>query len=125
MTPSTVLIDTHILLWLLSKSDRLKNIPWVHDFPHLTVSPVSLLEIKFLVECGKIDLEFEEIVKRLKKDPSFDIDDISLDEVCSAAFTLSWTRDPFDRLLVAHSQARNIPLGTCDNLIKKNYSHTL
>lgn len=122
---SSALIDTHILLWILSKSDRIKNIRWIDNFPYLTVSPVSLLEMKFLVECGKIDLEFEEIVTRLKKDPSFDIDDIGLDEICAAAFSLSWTRDPFDRLLVAHSQARNIPLGTCDRLIKQYYSHTL
>ncbi|HBF12851.1 MAG TPA: hypothetical protein DDW49_05615 [Deltaproteobacteria bacterium] len=125
MKPTSVLIDTHILLWILSKSKKLKDVPWIKEFNYLTLSPISLLEIKFLKECGRIDLEFDELIGKLKKDTAFHIDDISFDEVCTAAFSFPWTRDPFDRLLVAHSQVRNIPLGTCDTMIKKHYSHTV
>lgn len=30
------------------------------------------------------------------------------------ALSLDWTRDPFDRLLAAHSTARRVPLCTAD-----------
>ncbi len=125
MKISSILIDTHVLLWVLSKSKRLKDIPWIADYPVWTVSPVSLLEIKFLIESDRIDLELPTLLLQLRKDPNFYIDPISLEAVCMAALDMTWTRDPFDRLLVAHSQARGIPFGTHDGCILKNYQNVV
>jgi PIN domain nuclease of toxin-antitoxin system len=36
------------------------------------------------------------------------------------ATTLSWTRDPFDRLIAAHSIVANSPLITADETILEN-----
>jgi len=36
---------------------------------------------------------------------------------------LSWTRDPFDRLIVAHALAYSAVLCTRDRLVRDNYSH--
>lgn len=125
MTAPSVLIDTHILLWLLSDSKRLKEISWLDDGSRWTISPISLLEMKFLQEVGKLDIDLSEIIKRLRQDERFVIDDIHLEDLCLAALDLSWTRDPFDRLLVAHSLVRALPFGTQDQLIRKNFSRVI
>jgi len=121
----SVLIDTHVLLWILSGSKRLKEVPWLRKHPYWTLSPVSLLEMQFLVEIGRLDLDLPEILQKLREDLRFKIDDVSLEELCLAALNISWTRDPFDRLLVAHSQLRSLPFGTRDQLIRKKYASVL
>ena len=121
----SVLIDTHILVWILTRSRRLNDFTWLCDYSRWTISPVSLLEMRFLYECGKISADLPGVFSSLRRDARFHIDDISLEEVCEAALDLHWTRDPFDRLLVAHSMARSLPLGTCDALIRKKYSLVL
>lgn len=121
----SVLIDTHVLLWILSGSKRLKEVPWLKKYSYWTLSPVSLLEIQFLVEIGRLNLDFPAILQKLKEDFRFRIDDVSFEEVCLAALDISWTRDPFDRLLVAHSHIRSLPFGTRDKLIREKYSAVL
>jgi PIN domain nuclease of toxin-antitoxin system len=39
-----------------------------------------------------------------------------------AAADLSWTRDPFDRLISAHAIVANAPLITADETIRANLS---
>lgn len=117
----SVLIDTHVLIWVLTRSRKLKDLQWLDRFSHLTVSPVSLLEMRFLHEVNRLSLDFSDVVAKLKRDEYFCIDTIPLDELCAAAYDLSWTRDPFDRLLVAHSHVRSLPLGTVDTRIIENY----
>ena len=78
------------------------------------VSPVSLLEIQFLAEVGRIEgsgLAFEE---RPAQDARFLIDEVPLAALVRHAYPLTWTRDPFDRLLAALSAARRLPLCTLD-----------
>ena len=125
MSSTSVLIDTHVLIWVISQSKNLKEVPWIENFSSLSISPITLLEMKYLWESGRIPIDFPTFLSRLKRDEYFQVDDVSFDELCTKAFDISWTRDPFDRLLVAHSQLREIPLGTCDTAIRKNYSLVL
>lgn len=37
------------------------------------------------------------------------------------ALPLDWTRDPFDRLLAAHSTARRLPLCTLDRTLRTRH----
>lgn len=45
---------------------------------------------------------------------------MSLGEVVEAATGISWTRDPFDRLISAHAIVANAPLITADETIRAN-----
>lgn len=119
--PAAILVDTHVLLWILSNSTRLKTLKWLKQFPDWIISPISLLEMKFLQECGRVSLDLPAILSKLRRDIRFQIDDAPFEELCLAAFDLSWTRDPFDRFLVAHSVIRSLPLGTVDANIRKNH----
>lgn len=121
MPSKEVLIDTHVFLWILSESKRLKSLTWLKDFSPYCVSPISILEIKFLEECGRLKIDLEKIIEGIRFDERFKIDDVSLEKLCLQALEISWTRDPFDRFLVAHSSLRRIPFGTCDHTIQKNY----
>ena len=48
-------------------------------------------------------------------------DDLSLEEVIGAALSADWTRDPFDRLIVAHADLRRAALVTGDASILARY----
>ncbi len=49
-----------------------------------------------------------------------DVAQIGFAPLCSAAVGLTWTRDPFDRMLAAHSLAAGLPLLTKDASILEN-----
>lgn len=46
-----------------------------------------------------------------------------LHEVGDEARTLAWTRDPFDRLIVAHAAASRAKLLTADETIREHFPH--
>jgi PIN domain nuclease of toxin-antitoxin system len=46
-------------------------------------------------------------------------------KVVDQAIAESWTRDPFDRLIVANAKAAAAPLVTRDERIRDNYSRAL
>ncbi len=114
------LLDTHFLLWIVAGADRLARYPWIERYQPWGVSPVSFLEVAYLTEVGRIEADdaFGDVVL---DDPRFEVDDISLVPLMRNAVPLSWTRDPFDRLLAAHSSARRVPLCSVDETIVRNH----
>jgi PIN domain nuclease of toxin-antitoxin system len=114
----TLLLDTHFLIWLVLRSKRLGEFPWIDRYRPWGVSPVSFLEIQFLAEIGRLSVRNPEFVTAVMDDARFRVDDVPLGTVIRHALRLDWTRDPFDRLLVAHSAARRIALCTLDRRIR-------
>lgn len=53
----------------------------------------------------------------LRRAIGLDVLDASLAELVQAAADLSWTRDPFDRLIAAHAIVTGVPLITADETI--------
>lgn len=51
--------------------------------------------------------------------------DKSFPAVIERATTLSWTRDPFDRIITAHAMLDENPLVTMDEAILANYSRAV
>lgn len=117
----TLLLDTHFLIWLVLESKRLANFPWLDRYRPWGVSPVSFLEIQFLAEVGRLSVSNPEFTSTVMKDRRFIIDDISLETLVGHALKIDWTRDPFDRLLVAHSLARRVALCTTDRAIRSRH----
>ena len=113
----TCLLDTHFLIWILTKSKRLKAFPWLKAYRPWRVSPISLLEIQFLSEIDRLEVQNPDFTETLKDDPRFAVDEVSLVALIEKAMPLQWTRDPFDRLLAAHSFVRRIPLCTVDRVL--------
>jgi PIN domain nuclease of toxin-antitoxin system len=117
----TALLDTHFLIWLVLGSKRLAEFPWLDRYRPWGVSPISLLEIQFLAEVGKLSVRNPEFTDTVMTDARFIVDDISLISLVYQAIAVDWTRDPFDRLLVAHSAFRNLPFCTTDRLIRSRH----
>jgi PIN domain nuclease of toxin-antitoxin system len=119
----TCLLDTHFLVWILTRSKRLDAFPWLEGYRPWGVSPVTLLEIQFLSEIGRVDARNPALTQTLKKDPRFTVDEVSLLPLVERALPLDWTRDPFDRLLAAHSLVRRTPLCTVDRVLVEKHLH--
>ena len=115
------LVDTHVLLWLLSAPERISR-P-VRDAladrsNPLLVSAASALEITTKVRLGKLDAaELTTTLGRRLEGIGADVLPITL-EHAGLAGSMSWAhRDPFDRLLVAQATIEDAILVTVDTAI--------
>ncbi|HXV59587.1 MAG TPA: PIN domain-containing protein [Vicinamibacteria bacterium] len=118
----TIILDTHFLIWLVLGSDRVAEFSWIGVYRPWGVSPISLLEIQFLSEVGRLRVKNSDFVEALASDDRFVIDDAPLAALFRQALSLGWTRDPFDRLLAAHSLARRVPLCSTDSTIREHHA---
>lgn len=116
-----LLLDTHFLIWILLQSQRLDEFPWLDRYRPWGISPISLLEIQFLAEVGRLEVRNPELTERVSGDPRFVVDEVPTVALVRHALELGWTRDPFDRLLAAHSAARRTPLATVDRTIREHH----
>lgn len=84
------------------------------------VSPLVALELEYLHEVGRARDPVPTMLAALRQSIGLQMEDVSLAELVHAAQSLSWTRDPFDRLIAAHAIVANAPLLTADKTIRKN-----
>jgi PIN domain nuclease of toxin-antitoxin system len=88
----------------------------------LYISPLIRLELKYLQEVGKLKVTPDEIIGGLVSDCGVIVSDDRIEEVVSKAMSLTWTRDPFDRLMVATAVLHHARFITKDRRIHKNSS---
>lgn len=115
------LLDTHFLLWVVLDLPRRDEFPWLDGYRPWGVSPISFLEIQFLAEVGRLEVRQAEFMDAVSRDQRFVIDEVPLVPLIEKAMQLVWTRDPFDRLLAAHSEARRVPLCSIDRVIRAEH----
>ena len=119
--------DTHVLVWLYQK-DRTRFSKRALEFierEECFISPIVYLELEYLFEIGKITAHANTIVEylltkmelRICKKPFFD--------VIRRVIDMKWTRDPFDRIIVAQASIDNSLLLSKDGYIQTHYSNTL
>ena len=106
-----ILLDTNAVIWLDQEHPRTEKL--LREHKRLYISPATLLELQFLQEVGRIALR-EGDVSSFADDDRWVLDDPPAAAWFSAAMPISWTRDPFDRLLVAHVELRGWRLATGD-----------
>jgi PIN domain nuclease of toxin-antitoxin system len=110
-----ILLDTHALVWLHLGHRRAR--PLKQRRARLLASPASVLELQFLVEARRLRLRGSSTVEDLAADPQWLVDEPPAGAWFSQAIAVDWTRDPFDRLIVAHALFRNWRLATADAVI--------
>lgn len=88
----------------------------------LFVSPVVRLELRFLAEVGRVTVEPDEVLSGLATKLGVVQSDDPIAAVVAEAMRLAWTRDPFDRLLVATAALHRAPLITSDQKIHENFA---
>lgn len=110
-----ILLDTHALLWLHRRHPRSR--PLHRSAGRLYVSPASLLELQLLIEVGRLRLTPRANITDIVEDERWLLDDPPAAAWFERALAAGWTRDPFDRLLVAHAQLRGWRIATGDAVI--------
>ena len=117
-----ILLDTSAVLWL--ERDHARARPLARWRGRLYLSPASLLELQLLVEVGRLKLRRGAAVSAFATDPRWLLDDPPSVPWFQAAQELGWTRDPFDRLLVAHARRRGWRFATADSVILRHLDDT-
>lgn len=115
-------IDTHIVGWLYEGQERRipRAIRTRMETEFIGVSPIVELELTYLYEIGRVTEPASAPLAALRRTLGLQIADVPLMELVQAAVGLSWTRDPFDRLIAAHAIVANAPLVTADETIREN-----
>lgn len=80
-----------------------------------------ILELQYLFEVGRLTVAAETIIKTLQRAGSVHVCDLPFEDVAWAALQETWTRDPFDRIIVAQARLRGAVLITKDRLIREHY----
>jgi PIN domain nuclease of toxin-antitoxin system len=106
-----ILLDTNALIWIAAGHARSR--PLLERRDRLYVSPASVLELQFLDESGRVRLR-NHTVEWVVHDDRWLVDEPPAGAWFVRATEVGWTRDPFDRLLVAHAQFRRWRLATAD-----------
>ena len=119
-----IFLDTHVFVWLyagLNEKFSANTIELLNN-NDLKISPMVMLEAQYLYEIKRIQLSARPLYEdlHLRMGISVANDDFSL--ITQNALDFSWTRDPFDRMIVAHAMALSAPLLTADKTILENYA---
>ncbi len=83
-------------------------------------SPLVELELSYMHEIGRARDPAPMMLAALRQSIDLEIADISLAELTRAAAGLTWTRDPFDRMIAAQAIVADVPLVTADRTILAN-----
>lgn len=120
-------LDTHVAAWLYSGDGRRLSARARLDIDRseLLMSPAVLMELQLLYELKRIAEAAHAIADDLHRRVGVRICDLPFEDVARRSLDLSWTRDPFDRLIVAQAACREAPLVTKDRVIRKRYSSSV
>ena len=113
--PSLILLDTNAVIWL-HRGDR-RAAALAEQTARLYVSPATILEFQFLIEAGRLRLRTGASLHHLVHDDRWVIDDPASVAWFEKASEVGFTRDPFDRLIVAHARLRHWRLATGDRAL--------
>jgi PIN domain nuclease of toxin-antitoxin system len=122
-----IYIDTHIAVWLCAGvvgklSDKAKDLLNSHE---IRISPIVRLELQYLYEIKRVTLPANDIVADLSHSIGLKVCDKDFNAVIHRAITLTWTRDPFDRIIVAHALLNEDYLVTMDQPMLDNYTKSI
>ncbi len=122
-----IYLDTHIVVWLYSGRIELlsKNAQQMIEDNQLLISPMTLLELDLLYEIKRIQINAKKIQLYLEQQIGLSVCDKKFERICENAATLTWTRDPFDRIITAQAAITKSVLLTKDTTIRRNYAHAM
>jgi PIN domain nuclease of toxin-antitoxin system len=117
-------LDTHVVIWLAeNRTERLsaQALDTINEH-ELLISPAVLIELSFLHQIGRILRAPGDVARQLQNQLDVRVCNHSFADIGETAVFESWTRDPFDLLIVAHAKANHYaPLVTQDAKIRKHY----
>jgi len=122
-----IYLDTHVLVRLYQGEIEKLSEAARREIEHndLLVSPAAILELEYLHEIGRLEPSAAKLMATLNSDLRTKICDIAFPAIVEQALKEKWSRDPFDRLIVAHAKAGNAPLISKDENIRRHYRRAI
>lgn len=120
-------LDTHVVIWLFggerhrlssAATEQIRN-------EDLLVSPAVILELQLLHEIKRLRAVALKVIERLSSEIGLAVCRLPFTSVIEHAVEQSWTRDPFDRLIVAQASANDAALVTKDREIREHYKRSI
>jgi len=120
-----IYLDTHIIVWLyaglLEKFSQ--SIQTILNENEILISPIVRLELEYLYEIERVREPAHVLVADLADRIGLRVCEKDFNAIVSQAIKLTWTRDPFDRLIVSNAALNNNILISKDQNILDHYPH--
>jgi PIN domain nuclease of toxin-antitoxin system len=117
-------LDTHVVVWLCENNLSRISAPALDAINEndLLISPAVLIELNFLYQIRRIVRAPQDLAKQLRTQIGVQVCDHSFADMADTALFETWTRDPFDLMIVSHAKANGFaPLVTSDEKIQTHY----
>jgi PIN domain nuclease of toxin-antitoxin system len=120
-----IYLDTHVVVWLYAGlaekfSVLARSLINKHE---LYISPMVRLELQYLFEIGRVTERSDIVLADLLSRIGLKICESDFNLIVEQALRVDWTRDPFDRLIVANALINGDILLTKDRNILTNYTN--
>ena len=117
-------LDTNALAWLSegSLTGLSPKIDRLLEQADLLFSPMVLLELEYLYEIRRSKRPARDIQSKVEHELGVRLCHLPFATIASAALDEKWTRDPFDRLIVANAKANGFAwLISADETMRNHY----
>jgi PIN domain nuclease of toxin-antitoxin system len=121
-------LDTNVVVWLAQGSiDRIsRKAQGMLEQADLLISPMVLIELEYLYEINRIKLPSRDVQLKIEHEIGVAVCDLPFATIAQVMVSEKWTRDPFDRMIVAQAKANGLAyLVSADQEISKNYPRAI
>ncbi len=126
--PVIAYLDTNVVVWL-AQGDLARisqKAQCVLEQADLFISPMVLIELEYLYEVKRIKLPSRDVQLKIEHEIGVRVCDLPFTLIASVVVDEKWTRDPFDRVIVAQAKANGLSfLMSADEEIGKHYPRTV
>jgi PIN domain nuclease of toxin-antitoxin system len=126
---AVIYLDTHVAFWLYAAAGNARLCSTAEEVVRraddVRISPMVRLELQYLYEVDRIGEPPAPILDELGSRLGLVVCRADFSAVVHEAERYSWTRDPFDRLIVAQASLHGAPLVTKDGRIHEHYAHAV
>lgn len=124
---SIIHLDTHAVVYLYAGQLEVftKRTISILEKSLLCISDIVRLELQYLLEINRITANPGDIVSDLSNEIGLVISSNTSQRVIDKAISIDFTRDPFDRIIVADAMLEDAMLVTKDRKIAKFYHKTI
>ncbi len=120
-------LDTHTVIRVAHGRGRIgRDAAKLIQRAELLISPMVLLELEYLHEIGRLTLPGKDILRKLEHELGLRLCDLPFADVARVALDEKWTRDAFDRIIVAQARLNGLaPLISADEAITEHYPRSV
>lgn len=120
-----IYLDTHAVVWLYTKElHKFSNkVLQILQHNYLLISPMVKLELQYLYDKKRVNVPPDQVINSLKQVLHLNICQKNWLDIVNVALTCDFTRDAFDRLIVAHAMLDNSILISKDENLIEHYKH--